>query len=694
MKTMKSVKRSLLVFLLALMTPALGFGHGVTLTGTILFSSLDGSAEDHDGAVNGVFTVNDGNLVIQGTVQCNDDPPLPLNASACPIAMSVSGNLTVEAGGAIFAENRRGGGTGGSISLTVGGNLTLRGPSGALPGAVVSSSRLTDSVASSGQITFSVDGNVVLEAGSTVAASTLNGTSGIIGITADGTVMAAGLVASGPSRQVLGTKLTGKVLNGGSSNQVGGAILIRAHSSTGPGIRVEGDGIIVSQGEKSGSQLVQLEACGIEIRGLIASVSKTDGASQVVLRSGKGLLVDGQDLGSAGPNPGRLGRLRADGVEGGSTGYRVDLFAADDVQVLGPNPAGSLFAVTSSPGTSAQRTGGIIRAISLAGALSAAGNAFEAGKTNTGNQGGTIDLKAKGNVTLDGATLRAVGDYTTSSPSRKGGSISARSYQGELSWTFGVGDVRPTGTGVSPPSRRGSITLTACSGIDTTGTQFPVVGSPVLPFPTETNGVCSPSAPSLPSGEPALPVCDQPPVAVDDAATADEDSTNNPIDVLANDTDPDGGTKLVQSVTQPANGTVAITGGGTGVTYTPNANYCNTPPGTTLDTFTYTLNGGSTATVTVTVTCFDDNPTAVNDTATVAEDSGATTINVLANDTDPDGGTKLITAVQNPSANGGTVLITNAGADLTYQPAANYCNNPPGSAPDTFTYTITGGSTA
>ena len=47
-------------------------------------------------------------------------------------------------------------------------------------------------------------------------------------------------------------------------------------------------------------------------------------------------------------------------------------------------------------------------------------------------------------------------------------------------------------------------------------------------------------------------------------------------------------------MTQPANGTVVITGGGTGLTYQPNPNYCNNPPGTTLDTFTYTLNGGST----------------------------------------------------------------------------------------------------
>ena len=341
------------------------FADDVTLTGTLSFGTLDGSAQDHDGAVNGVFTVNDGDLVIGGTVQCNDDPPLSLNAGACPIAINVSGDLIVEAGGGIFAENRRGGGKGGNISLTVGGNLILRGPSGALSGAVVSSGRTTDSAVAAGNITFTVQGNVELEAGSTVAASTPNGPSGTIGVTADGTVAVAGLVASGPSRQVLGTKLTGKVLNGGSSNQAGGAIVIRS-GSPGPGIRVEGTGVIVSQGESPGSQLVLLEGCGLEIRGLVASVLKQNGPSQVVLRSGESLLIDGRDLGAAAPNLGRLGRVRADGTEGGSAGYMVDLFTQGDIQVLGPNPASStLFAVSSSPGTQAQRSGGTITSISL-----------------------------------------------------------------------------------------------------------------------------------------------------------------------------------------------------------------------------------------------------------------------------------------------------------------------------------------
>ncbi|QQR73648.1 MAG: tandem-95 repeat protein [Holophagales bacterium] len=186
---------------------------------------------------------------------------------------------------------------------------------------------------------------------------------------------------------------------------------------------------------------------------------------------------------------------------------------------------------------------------------------------------------------------------------------------------------------------------------------------------------------------------DDPPVAVADTATVNEDSGANAINVLANDTDIDGGPKSIASVTQPANGAVVITGGGTGLTYAPNANYCNNPPGTTLDTFTYTLTpGSSSTTVTVTVTCVDDNPVAVADAATVTEDSGATAVNVLANDTDVDGGPKSIASVTQPA--NGTVVITGGGTGLTYAPNANYCNQPPGTTLDTFTYTLAPGGSS
>jgi hypothetical protein len=86
------------------------------------------------------------------------------------------------------------------------------------------------------------------------------------------------------------------------------------------------------------------------------------------------------------------------------------------------------------------------------------------------------------------------------------------------------------------------------------------------------------------------------PDAVDDSATT---QTGVPItiNVLANDTDPDGDTLSVSAVTQPANGTVV--NNGTNVTFTPAAGFSGTT------TFTYTVsdghNGSDTATVTVTV---------------------------------------------------------------------------------------------
>ena len=91
-------------------------------------------------------------------------------------------------------------------------------------------------------------------------------------------------------------------------------------------------------------------------------------------------------------------------------------------------------------------------------------------------------------------------------------------------------------------------------------------------------------------------------------------------------------------MTQPANGSVVITGGGTGVSYTPNANYCNSPPGTSPDTFTYTLNGGSTATVSVTVTCAADAPVvdASAGTTSYTENAAPTTIDAAVTVSDPD----------------------------------------------------------
>jgi hypothetical protein len=48
-------------------------------------------------------------------------------------------------------------------------------------------------------------------------------------------------------------------------------------------------------------------------------------------------------------------------------------------------------------------------------------------------------------------------------------------------------------------------------------------------------------------------------------------------------------------VTQPDNDTVAVTGGGAGLTYQLDANHCNTQTGGTPDTFTYTVTAARSA---------------------------------------------------------------------------------------------------
>ena len=242
-----------------------------------------------------------------------------------------------------------------------------------------------------------------------------------------------------------------------------------------------------------------------------------------------------------------------------------------------------------------------------------------------------------------------------------------------------LGPITP-GTCVGIPS--------ACTATVTYTPNLNANGSDSFTFRVNDGG--SNSAPATVSI--AVTPVDDPPVAFDDSATVGEDSGATAVDVLANDTDVDGGSKLIASVTQPAHGTVVITGLGAGLTYSPTADYCNSPPGTSPDTFTYTLTPGvTTATVSISVTCVDDPPVAFDDSATVGEDSGATAVDVLANDTDVDGGPKLIASVTQPAH--GTVVITGLGAGLTYSPTADYCNSPPGTSPDTFTYTLTPGVT-
>ncbi|MFO0818971.1 MAG: tandem-95 repeat protein [Pirellulales bacterium] len=178
-----------------------------------------------------------------------------------------------------------------------------------------------------------------------------------------------------------------------------------------------------------------------------------------------------------------------------------------------------------------------------------------------------------------------------------------------------------------------------------------------------------------------------PPTAVADSVIIPEDSTNNILDVLANDLQtPDTGETLrVTAVATPTNGTTSVGPNGAHVVYTPRAGFLGT------DTIVYTLsdgNGGTAqGTVTVTVSNSADPPVAVNDTATVNEDSENTTINVLANDnTGGDTGETLTITQVGATDKGGAVSIAANNAGIVYKPAANFFGT------EKFTYTISDGT--
>jgi hypothetical protein len=125
------------------------------------------------------------------------------------------------------------------------------------------------------------------------------------------------------------------------------------------------------------------------------------------------------------------------------------------------------------------------------------------------------------------------------------------------------------------------------------------------------------------------------PVGVDDTATTPQGVAVT-VNVLANDTDPDNDTLNVSSVTSPANGTATVNGGGTSVTYTPNAGFFGT------DSFTYRIGDGhggiGSAVVRVTVT--DNVPPTVNcpgDITADANASGNAVVTYVASATDAGG---------------------------------------------------------
>ncbi|HEY2322159.1 MAG TPA: tandem-95 repeat protein [Thermoanaerobaculia bacterium] len=520
----------------------------------------------------------------------------------------VTGNLTLATGSGVFAENRASDGNGANITFTVGGNVLLQGTGVSTAGAIVSSSKLNGgNNFHAGDVTINAGGTVTQEGGSIIAACAQDSNAGAISITSGALSSIGGQILSGPTRTLTpSTFYTNVIMSGGGGHYVGGAITIRSFAHDEPGLTVTSTAIIASQGSETlpnTGNPVTLEGCGVQIHGLVASLAGQGTGPGVIVRSGTTLTIDSSTIGD--PNGAHRASIRSDAWHEDGGAMYVKLEAAKAITVVGPPTSSTNFSVTSNPGTTDKRTAGTITVISTGGTLTASGNAFQVSGTHNGDRGGTVNISTKNDVNLNGATIDASG--ATSDGNRAGGHINVRSYSGALNWTSGVGDVRPIGsTAGVPAAQQGTISLTYCTTLSTSGTSFPANGSPVGVFPTTAQS-CSPAAPSLPNGD-TLPTCNTPPVANNTSATTNED---NSVTVTMTATDADGDSLTFTILTPPAHGTLGAifnqTPTSAQVTYSPNANYNGS------DSFTFQADDGkggtSTGTVTITINPVNDPPT-------------------------------------------------------------------------------------
>ena len=173
-----------------------------------------------------------------------------------------------------------------------------------------------------------------------------------------------------------------------------------------------------------------------------------------------------------------------------------------------------------------------------------------------------------------------------------------------------------------------------------------------------------------------------PPAAADDAGTTPED-TPITIDILGNDSDPDGNLDptSVSITAGPLYGTVAIDPATGEVTYTPDPDWNGN------DAFSYQVcDSGSpaacvTASVLVTVTPVNDPPAPVDDAAITGENEPVT-IDVIGNDTDPDNDLDPNSFVIVVDPAHGTVTYDPTTGELVYTPDQGFTGT------DTFTYRV------
>ena len=173
-------------------------------------------------------------------------------------------------------------------------------------------------------------------------------------------------------------------------------------------------------------------------------------------------------------------------------------------------------------------------------------------------------------------------------------------------------------------------------------------------------------------------VVNHPPVANDDSASTRGVAPVN-ITVLSNDTDQDGNTLSVASVTSPAHGSATINADGS-VRYQAQANFFGS------DTFNYSISDGhgGSASAKVTVTVIPDLPPLAGDFSTRVLKGSVTDIDVLSHASDPYSLPLSVIAVAHTGPLDAIVTINQNGT-VRYQ----HLHGTQGY--DTFTYTVSDG---